>query len=136
MMWTRAPAGHGGPDALAARGVLAVDEDLDVATDLTALVTHLAVEDPVLGERAVEQGGHGLRLGRRLDLDLRHAAHEVAQHAGQDDANGSGRHTESLAVQLSWAARTTRTSGSWVAMRWNDSPSSADAKTSPLRVPR
>jgi hypothetical protein len=102
----------------------------------TAAMGSRAIEDAMTRERPVEQLGHGLRLGRRLDLDLGDAAHEVAEHAREDDADGGGRHTESLGCQAIWAARTTSTSGSWVAMRWKVSPSSAEAKTSPLRVPR
>src|SRR3954470_1138936 len=78
---------HRSADALTAGGVLAVDEHLDVATDLAPLVPYLAVEDAMTREGPVEQLGHGLALGRRLDLDLRDTSHEVAEHAREDDAD-------------------------------------------------
>ena len=136
MMWTREPAGTAVPTPSPRVASSPLTKTLTCRRISTPLVAHLGVEHPVLGEGSVEELGHGLRVRRGLDLELRDTAHEVAQHAGQDHADGGGRHTESFSAQAIRAARTTSTSGSWVAMRWNDSPSSADAKTSPLRVPR
>jgi len=118
---------------LTALGVLAVDEDVDVPADPTLLVAHPGPDAWPRRqgdvEHLLERGAGSPHLGGSLALP----AGQVAEHPGQDHPHrtrvGRGAHG-------STAARTQSTSGSCDAMVVKLSPSSSEAKTSPLRVPK
>src|SRR5665647_582108 len=108
--------------------ILAVDEHVDVAAQGACLIP-----DPSPDQRPRDEGRvqdrpqrHGLQAHRQDELTG--TVGQLPQDRRQDDP-----HT---VAHVRTATRTHRTSGSCSAMRAKLSPSSTDAYTSPLRVPK
>lgn len=108
--------------------VLAVDEDVDMPAQRTGLVP-----DPGSELCSGDDGRIQDHPQRRCLISERHdelagTISKLAQHSGQDDPHP--------VAHGSTTARTHSTSGSCPTIRAKVSPSSAEAYTSPLRVPK
>jgi hypothetical protein len=106
--------------------VLAVDEHVDVRAEAAELVDHPLVHARIVAAQRPEQFGHGGAAG--CQLEHARAAGVLPQRSREVQLDTHG--------QLTAAALTHSTGGSHSASSFQESPSSALAKSSPVRVPK